>query len=184
MVRHGPSRHLHPTVQTWDAVPEVLPVGGTIPSAPPTKSLLWHPYANHPRLSGHGLGLCDVGHQYYPTEEANEDIKVPLKPLRVPQSGWGHNPHIIIPNSFPSLSQSLHEHLISTLLLVIASVGTCSPLSHWRALVIPAPPVWYLRLLGIAGYEIRFGEWLPPGTTKITPGELTVLVPPVPCHCL
>ena len=40
MGRHGPGRKIHPAVLTWDAAPESLPVGGTIPSAPPTKSLL------------------------------------------------------------------------------------------------------------------------------------------------
>ena len=86
MGRHGPGRQVHPTVRKWDAFPEVLPVSGTLLSAPPTEGLLRHPYENHPHLEGHGLGFCSVGHQADPAEDTNKDIDGTLEPPQVPRS--------------------------------------------------------------------------------------------------
>ena len=70
-VHHGPRLHLHPTVRTWDGASEALPLGGTIPSAPPTEIPLWHTCENPPRMAGRGIGFFDVVHKSNPTEEAN-----------------------------------------------------------------------------------------------------------------
>ena len=86
MSRHGPIHQLNLAVRIWDAVLEALLVGVTISTASLIKIILWHPCENIPQLSGHGSILCNIGHQSNPTEEANENIKGPLNPLRVPQS--------------------------------------------------------------------------------------------------
>ena len=86
MGHYGPVHQLHPTVWTWGAPLEALPVSAPLPCSPATEVLLLHPCVNCPQLEDHGLGFCDFSHQSNPTEEFNKDIDGPLEPLRVPQS--------------------------------------------------------------------------------------------------
>ena len=37
-------------------------------------------------MEGHGIGFWNIGHEYNPYEESDENIDTPLKTLRVPLS--------------------------------------------------------------------------------------------------
>ena len=85
MGHYGPVHQLHPTVWTWGAPLEALPVSAPLPCSPATEVLLLHPCVNCPQLEGHDPGIFDILYQSNYTEEADEDIEIPLKPLKVPQ---------------------------------------------------------------------------------------------------
>ena len=130
MGHHGPVHQLHTWFQTWDAAPEVLPVGGTITSSPLIKIPLWHPYANFPRLAGHGLVLCNI------------------EATTVPVIWWGYhlrnmpklllNAVLILSWTFDSSSTVSYNQYLTTLYTVtFKSVGDTStpcvvPLVAWN----------------------------------------------------
>ena len=83
---HGTTCQIDPTVRTWNAPPNTLPLSVPLSCAPLTECLLWHPCANSPRMTGYGLGLFYIFHQADPYEDSNEEIDLPLDSFRVRQS--------------------------------------------------------------------------------------------------